>query len=147
MKNRNRLNVIQIKGIRGLLLAGFVVSCLIAGFVAFPGLVMMKLWNIMATYMQIVPLIGFVQGLLLWGIVAASYFILRKEKVVVCMKASDGLSEEELKSVFAEVKKQTQEDPILQAMMKARETELKLKTANQESETQDNSTKPDTTKV
>ena len=37
----------------------------------------------------------------------------------------EGLSEEELKAVFADIKKQSIEDPILHAMMKAREAELK----------------------
>ena len=37
------------------------------------------------------------------------------------------MSEEELKAVFANIKKQTGDDKIIQAMMKARETELKLK--------------------
>ena len=67
------------------------------------------------------------------GILAVSYFIFRKEKVVVCMKTPQALSEEELKTVFADIKKQSLEDPILHAMMKAREAELKYK-AQQELE-------------
>ena len=51
-----------------------------------------------------------------------------------------GLSEEELKAVFADMKKQAKEDPILQAMMKAREAELKYK-AQQEMENKENFTK------
>ena len=43
------------------------------------------------------------------------------------MKSPQGLSEEELRSVFANVKRQSLEDPILQAMLKAREAELKYK--------------------
>ena len=43
------------------------------------------------------------------------------------MKSPQGLSEEELKAVFADMKRQAKEDPILQAMMKAREAELKYK--------------------
>ena len=43
------------------------------------------------------------------------------------MKSPQGLSEEELKAVFADVKRQSLEDPILQAMLKAREAELKYK--------------------
>ena len=34
---KKNLKVIQIKGIRGLILAGLVVICLAAGFIAFPG--------------------------------------------------------------------------------------------------------------
>ena len=72
--------VIQIKGVRGIILAGFIVCCLIAGFIAFPGLVLMYLWNYMTTYLQTIPAIGLFQGILLWGIILASYFLFRKEK-------------------------------------------------------------------
>ena len=131
---KKNLNVIQIKGIRGLIIAGLVVCCLAAGFIAFPGWVGMHIWNFISAQVESMPAIGLFQGILLWGIIIAAYFTFRKEKVVVCMKTPQGLSEEELKSVFADVKKQAQEDPILQAMLKAREAELKYKA--QESEQQ-----------
>ena len=145
---KKNLNIIQIKGIRGLLMAGFVVSCLFAGFVVFPGWVGMQAWNLSASYMNSMPAIGLFQGILLWGIIAVAYFIFRKEKVVVCMKAPQGLSDEELKAVFADMKKQSLEDPILQAMMKAREAELKYK-AQQELEPKsvEQDTECDSTKV
>jgi len=130
---KKKLNVIQIKGIRGLIVAGFVVCCLAAGFIVFPGWVGMQAWNLVSINTGAMPAIGLVQGILLWGILAVSYFIFRKEKVVVCMKTPQGLSEEELKAVFADIKKQSLEDPILHAMMKAREAEMKYK-AQQELE-------------
>jgi hypothetical protein len=130
---KKNLNVIQIKGIRGLIIAGLVVCCLAAGFIAFPGWVGMHAWNFIASNIENLPAIGLFQGVLLWGIIIASYFTFRKEKVVVCLKSPQGLNEEELKAVFADMKKQSLEDPILQAMMKAREAELKYK-AQQEME-------------
>lgn len=125
---KKNFNVIQIKGVRGIILAVFIVTCLAAGFIVFPGWLSMHVWNIISSYTLNVPTIGLFQGVLLWGIIAASYFIFRKEKVVVCMRGQEGLSEEELKAVFANIKKQSQEDPILQAMVRAREAELKIKT-------------------
>jgi len=124
---KNKLNVIQIKGIKGLIIAGVVVCCLAAGFIGFPGLVLMKLWNLVSEYVFAIPQIGVFQGILLWGIILASYFTFRKERVVVCMKSPQALSDEELKAVFADIKRQSMEDPILQAMMRAREAELKYK--------------------
>lgn len=145
---KKNLNIIQIKGIRGLIIAGMVVCCLVAGFIAFPGWVGMQLWNLMANYVNELPTIGLIQGVLLWGIILTSYFIFRKEKVVVCMKTPQGLSDDELKAVFADMKKQSMEDPILQAMMKAREAEMKYK-AQQEQEniTKEQVENTDTTKV
>ena len=124
---KKNLNIIQIKGIKGLIFAGFFVTCLAAGFIAFPGWVCMQLWNIIASYTTTMPAIGIFQGLLLWGILVVSYMVLRKERVVVCMKTPQGLSEEELKMILADMKKQAQEDPMYQALMKAREAELKYK--------------------
>ena len=132
---KNNINVIQIRGIRGLIIAGMVVCCLFAGFVVFPGLVAMLVWNFIAAQISQIPSIGIIQGVLLWGIIVGSYFVFRKEKIVVCMKSSQELTEEELKTVFADIKKQAQDDKILQAMLKARETELKLKESDDEHKT------------
>lgn len=124
---KKNLNIIQIKGIKGLIYVGFVLTCLAAGFIFFPGFVAMKAWNLIASYIDALPAIGIIQGLLLWGIAAASYFMFRKEKLVVCMKAEDGLSEEELKEVFAGMKAQAQNDTIIKSMLKAHEAELRIK--------------------
>ena len=123
---KKNLNVIQIKGVTGLIMLVMVGCCLVAGFIVFPGWVAMNIWNVLASLVNNAPSIGIIQGVLLWGIIVASYFTFRKERVVVCMKTPQGLNEEELKAVFADIKKQTQDDKIIQAMLKARETELKL---------------------
>ena len=130
------------------MLACFVVCCARAGFIVFPGWLGMSLWNLMASYIEMLPEIGLFQGVLLWAIMITSYFLFRKEKVVVCFKSPEGLSEDELKTVFADMKKQMHEDPIMQAMLKAREAELKYK-AQQELENTEanNTTSSDTTKV
>ena len=145
---KKNLNIIQIKGIKGLIFAGFVVTCLAAGFIAFPGWVCMQLWNIVASYTTSMPTIGILQGLLLWGILVVSYMVFRKERVVVCVKTPQGLSEEELKMVLADMKRQAQEDPMYQALMKAREAELKYKAQQELENTESNqATSSDTTKV
>ena len=132
---KKNLNVIQIRGVKGLILVGMLICCLAEGFIAFPGWVAMHIWNFAAAYLEL-PAIGIIQGVLLWGIIVASYFTFRKEKLVVCMKSSQGLSEEELKTVFADIKKQAADDKIIQAMLKAREAELKAKEA-EENNTED----------
>ena len=124
---KKNFNVIQIKGFRGIIYLILIGCCLIAGFAWFPGWVCMNIWNAMSSYNVRIPAIGIVQGLLLWGIIAASYFTFRKEKLVVCMKASEGLSEEELRAVFADMKKQAMQDKFVQDMLKANNAELKIK--------------------
>jgi polyhydroxyalkanoate synthesis regulator phasin len=124
---KKNFNIIQIKGIRGIIYVAFIVCCLAAGFGWFPGWVCMKIWNVLAAKVIQIPTIGIIQGMLLWGIVAASYFTFRKEKLVVCMKASDELNEEELKSVFEDLKKQAKDDVFLKNMLNARKAELRIK--------------------
>ena len=124
---KKKLNVIQIKGIKGLFYIAFIGCCLAAGFIWFPGWVCCKLWNIAASHYLQIPSIGIIQGILLWGIIAASYFTFRREKLVVCMKAEEGLSEEELKAVFADMKKNAQNDTIIKSMLKAHEAELRIR--------------------
>lgn len=131
---KKNLNVIQIRGIKGLFIAGMVVCCLFAGFIVFPGWVWMQLWNMVSSYITNIPQIGLIQGILLWGIIIAAYFTFRKEKLVVCVRSPKGLSEDELKAVFADIKKQSLDDPVLQAMMKAREAELKINTNEPDSD-------------
>lgn len=131
---KKNLNVIQIKGFKGLVILAMVGCCLGAGFIVFPGWVAMNIWNALAAFVNNIPFIGIIQGILLWGIIVASYFLLRKERLVVCMRTPQGLNEEELKAVFADIKKQAQDDKIIQAMIKARETELKLQDSKEQEE-------------
>ena len=139
---KKNLNVIQIHGIRGIIIAAFVVVCLAAGFIVFPGMLCMHLWNYLSGLSGNIPSIGIVQGVLLWGIMIALYLIIKKDRFVVCFKTPQGLSEEELKSVFSDLKKQSVEDPVLKAMLKARETELKIKTEEQNLENTPNECEP-----
>lgn len=124
---KKNINVIQIKGFRGILYLIFIGTCLTAGFGWFPGWLCMHLWNYTSSYLTQMPSIGIVQGILLWGIVAASYFTFRKDRLVVCMKASDGLSEEEIKAVFEDMKKQVKNDVFVHNMLKSKEAELRIK--------------------
>ena len=124
---KHNLNVIHINGIRGIIFASCVVCCLFAGFIVFPGMLAMIIWNKLAQYSLSVPSIGIIQGVLLWGIVIALYFILKKDRIILCVKSPKGLTEEELKAVLADMKEHSEEDIVLKNMLKAREAELKLK--------------------
>ena len=134
---KHNMNIIQIRGIRGLILAGAAVCCLAVGFIGFPGWVFMHIWNFGASYTDVVPAIGIIQGILLWGIIIASYFAFKKDKFIVCVKSPDGLSEDELKSVMADLREQNAQDMIIQSMLKAREAELKYKNNKELDETKE----------
>lgn len=129
---KHNMNIIEIRGIRGMIITGAAICCLAVGFIGFPGWVLMHAWNFGASYALSIPSIGIIQGILLWGIIIASYLAFKKDKFIVCVKTPQGLSEDELKSVFADLKESTKQDIVLQSMLKAREAELKYKAENKE---------------
>ncbi len=119
MKRKTR--IIQISGIRGLFLAIFIVSCLGAGFILFPGIIAMKAWNLAASYIAL-PLINVYQGLLLWAIVAISIFIINdRKKFLVALKTPDRLSDSEMKSLLERMKIQSQTHAINSMILKSGE--------------------------
>ena len=115
MKRNTR--IIQISGIRGLLMVIFAVTCLAAGFIGFPAIVAMKAWNFAAQYVSI-PLISEWQGLLLWAIVAISGFIINdRKKFLVAFKTPDRLSEKEMKTLLERMKIQSQTQQAINSMV------------------------------
>ena len=87
---KRNAKIIQISGIKGLITALFVVTCLAAGFVAFPGFVAMNIWNHFAG--SSVPEINLYQGILLWAIVALVYFIANKQSFSVSFESPKELN-------------------------------------------------------
>lgn len=124
---KKNINVIQIKGVTGILYLGFMGLCFIAGFGWFPGWLCMKAWNLLSAHFTQIPAIGILQGILLWAIVAIAYFTFRKDRLVVFMNASEGLTEEELKAVFADMQKQAKDDVFVKSLFKTRDAELRIK--------------------
>lgn len=101
---KRNLRVVQISGLRGLLVTLFIMSCLIAGFVAFPSFLTMNIWNYFADKAGSFPLINFYQGVLLWAIIAFSAFMFNKRKFIVSFNASHELSENEVRKVVSRIK-------------------------------------------
>ena len=62
---KKNLNVIQIKGVKGLIMLVMVGCCLVAGFIVFPGWVAMNIWNMLASLVNNAPSIGIIHGGLL----------------------------------------------------------------------------------
>lgn len=104
---KKNLRVIQINGFRGLFIAFFTVSCLIAGFAAFPAFLTMTAWNYLSVTTSSFPAINFGEGVLLWAIIAFSIFIFNKKKFIVSFNAQEELSEDEVRDVVAKFKSQT----------------------------------------
>jgi len=104
---KKNFRVIQINGFRGICFALAIVSCLIAGFVVFPGYLAMNVWNFVSLKTMLIPPLGLFQGVLLWGIMVVSYMILKKRHVMICFKNPTELSDEELDEVMERIKMET----------------------------------------
>ena len=123
---KNKLNVIQINGIQGIIFLIGAVICLIAGFVAFPGMVFKLGWNFIAHATAVVPTIGMLQGTLLWGIVVVSYFAFKKKGFFIEFKSGNDLSREEMDAVIRKIQMERQSDLIARSIMRAKELEKKV---------------------
>lgn len=117
MKRKTR--IIQISGLRGLLIVIFVATCLAAGFIAFPAIVAMHVWNFFAE-MAAIPVINVWQGLMLWAIVAISGFIINdRKKFLVAFKTPDRLSDKEMKMLLERMKIQSRAQAINSMILKS----------------------------
>ena len=121
---RRNARIIQINGFRGLLTALFIITCLAAGFIAFPGFVAMNIWNYFAD--SNVPQINLYQGILLWAIIFLTYFIATKQRVAVSFATPKELNEEELKTLMERVKMQSQARMINKMILKNLEENEKI---------------------
>lgn len=121
---RRNAKIIQINGFRGLLTALFIITCLAAGFIAFPGFVAMNIWNYFAG--SNVPQINLYQGILLWAIIFLTYFIATKQRVAVSFASPRELNEEELKTLMERVKMQSQARMINKMILKNLEENEKI---------------------
>lgn len=134
---KRKAKIIQISGIRGIITAIFIVTCLAAGFIAFPGLVAMNIWNYFAGIN--VPQINLYQGVLLWAIIALTCFIANKQTFAVSFGTPKELNEEELNALMERVKLQSQARMINKMMLKNLE-ELKKEELSKEKEASENET-------
>ena len=118
---KKRARIIQVSGLRGILMMLFIGVCLAAGFVAFPAICAMKLWNYASNFAPL-PLINFYQGLMLWAITAITGFLINdKKKFVVELKAPHQLSEKDMQKLMERVKVQSQAQVLNSMIMKSSE--------------------------
>lgn len=113
------MKIIKIDGFKGLVTALFIVACLFAGFVIFPGIVMMYLWNKYLVNLAQFPILDVFQGVLLWGIIAISYIIITKGKCAVSFKQAPELSDPEMNMIIKNAKIYSQMKKINNNMSKS----------------------------
>ena len=123
---KKKINIIQINGIKGLILTIGAVMCLGAGFIVFPGLIMEFLWNALSAYTGLLPKIALLQGILLWGILVLGYFVFVRKGHLIQFKSAADLSEEELDEVMEQIHMDYRADMAATVLPKLKELEKQL---------------------
>lgn len=113
--------IIQITGVKGIVLSMFVVTCLIAGFVVFPAKVAEIIWNYAATNYIAIPQINLAQGVLLWAMTALSIYLLNNKKFAIAFHRPAELSDEEMNILMDRIKIQKQAQKLNSMILKSEE--------------------------
>ncbi len=112
---KKNFKVITINGIRGAIVAVFIVMGLIAGFIISPGWVCMQLWNYAIEELNIVASsMNIYQGIMMWAIIALSLYALNNKRALIGFGSYQGLSPEQIKDIMNRAK--DSEDRILRQL-------------------------------
>ena len=112
---KKNFKVITINGIRGAIVAVFIVMGLIAGFIISPGWVCMQLWNYAIEELNIVvSTMNIYQGIMMWAIIALSLYALNNKRALIGFGSYQGLSPEQIKDIMNRAK--DSEDRILRQL-------------------------------
>lgn len=101
-----KFNVIKINGLKGLFIAAFIIGCLIAGFLIFPGWLCMHVWNFVAGFFTDMPTMNMLHGAILWCIVALSLYAINKGNLSISFGHSAPVvaaNEERIKEILRQI--------------------------------------------
>ena len=91
MKN-NKYTVIQINGLGGILIVGFLIMCAVTGFILFPAWCCMNAWNFIAGYVVDMPKMSLLHGGLLWVILALVLYATMMNKLNIAFVSKKDMS-------------------------------------------------------
>lgn|SRR5574344_2711081 len=100
-----KVNIIKINGFKGVLTAVFIIGCLIAGFLIFPGWICMHIWNFIASYFTQMPLMNLIHGSMLWCIFALSFYAINKGNFAISFGTSTPVvnNDERIKEILRQI--------------------------------------------
>ena len=102
---KRNYNIIKISGLKGVIFAIFIVGCLIAGFLTFPGWVCMHIWNFVAGLFSEMPEMNLLHGCIMWCIIALSVYALNQGNFSISVGGApvSTPSEERIKEILRQV--------------------------------------------
>lgn len=100
---KDKLKVIQIKGISGIILAVFIVGCALTGFLIFPAWCCMNIWNLIAeTFYLPKMLLG--HGVMLWLIIALIIYAINQQQKIIAFRNVPTVSDADIKKMLEQIK-------------------------------------------
>lgn len=100
--------IIEIRGFRGLLLAIFIFCCLVTGFTVFPGFIAMHAWNLLVPYINNMPQMQLIHGVMLWAICFLIWFAFNGRMPSLHFGCQAPMDEEEIKEFVEKIKQEQQ---------------------------------------
>lgn len=99
--NKN-FKIVQLHGLSGLLLLGFIMAGLICGFVLFPIWIIMFGWNEISGSVFNGPIITYYQASLLWIFLALCAYLILRNSISVKIQKTEDVDEEEIEKIIEE---------------------------------------------
>ena len=101
--NKN-FKIVTITGFRGVLMACFIFSGLIAGFIISPAWVCMKIWNVFVVNNFAVMPMNLFQGLLTWAVIALILYALNNKRSLIGFGSYPVLTKEQVNDIMNRAK-------------------------------------------
>jgi len=108
--NKN-FKVFQIHGLSGLLLLGFMSTCLFCGFILFPIWAVMIGWNDLIAGNFQGPIINYFQAALLWAVVIIFMYLNFRNSISIKIHTSnEKMGSDEMEEIMHEIEENPSED-------------------------------------
>lgn len=106
---KKNFRVFQIHGLSGLLLLGFISTCLFFGFLIFPVWAVMMGWNQIIAQQFQGPIINYFQASLLWSMVIIFMYLTFRNSISIKVHTSgEEMSEDEINEIMHEMEEITE---------------------------------------
>ena len=100
--NKN-FKVVELKGLSGLLILGFVLTSLFCGFILLPIWILMNLWNYIVGNMMHGAVINYAQAILLWVAIILSFYLLSKQSFSIKIEQEEFSENTDIKEIIGEI--------------------------------------------
>ena len=110
---KNRLNVIKINGFSGMFVAALLIGCVIEGVIIFPSKMLMHLWNYIALYVNNMPTMTLIHGVILWAIIALSTYAILRDKSPISYHSPNVISDEDIREIIEQAKQMEKVTPVI----------------------------------